>query len=150
MSARYTPGEYVDIAVRNARVVRVGQDDIGRSFLEVAHGELNTLTSVELDDVFVTITRAAPAEWPPRPGDLWRDREGRLHFASAYAPDYDNAEDCRGINDEGWRVVLLSQHSDDSCNPGSQMHRPEYVNQRYGPLTLVHREPAAQDGGEAR
>lgn len=35
----------------------------------------------------VRIEHIAPAAWPPRPGDLWRDRDGELWFFHAHAND---------------------------------------------------------------
>lgn len=97
----------------------------------------------------ITVERVASAEWPPRAGDLWRDRRGHLHFAAWYAPDYDDAEDSRGIDGEGHRIVLLPQGVAEGCEPGDRIYRPEQVIQDDGPLSLVHREDE-QDGGAVR
>jgi hypothetical protein len=131
--SEFKPGEIVDITIKGARVGHESTDGFLGVFVN------GVPLTVDLVDA-VTVERVAPAEWPPRPGDLWKDRDGFLHFAASYSPDYDDAEDSRGIDAEGCRVVLLSQHSDESCTPGHDMHRPENVNQRSGPLTLVHRE----------
>jgi hypothetical protein len=67
----------------------------------------------------VTVTRVAPAEWPPRPEDLWRDHNGRLWFG-------------RSQN----RFVTTG---------GSREETPDRLLADYGPLTLIHRE--RHDGG---
>ncbi|MFV2172397.1 hypothetical protein ACFHW2_11555 [Actinomadura sp. LOL_016] len=146
MNASYKPDEYIDITIRRARVVRERQDDLDRPYLQYVHGECNTLAGVDSNDPAVTITRVAPATWPPQEGDLWSDRDGRLHFASSYCPDYDVAEDRRGIDTDGFRIVLLPQGTDGSLNVGHKLHRPENVLQQCGPMTLVYRKRDEPNG----
>lgn len=79
------------------------------------------------------IIRRAPAEWPPVPGDLWRDRNGAAWFA---ADVHDSAE-----TDEP-KIVMVFAHED---------YRVTFdqVNQSYGPLKLVHREEKRGGGEQA-
>lgn len=136
----FEAGEVVDITIKGARVRSVVATEEGFLFLDFTHGDINSTTQVYMGDSGVSVERVAPADWPPQPGDLWRDGSGRLHFGAAYAPDYDDTDDSEGINCDGWRVVLLSQDHDESCRPGSSMFRPENVNQQHGPLVRVYRE----------
>lgn len=136
----FVTGEVVDITIKGARVQADDLDDVGFRTITVTHGEINNSLHVQQGDD-VTIERVAPAEWPPRPGDLWRDREGELWFAAQHWPDYDDVKDCRGMNGTGWRPVLVPVHLGEQGSPA----RPEDVIQPCGPFTLVHREPA-QDG----
>lgn len=75
MSARYEVGEHVDVLIRNARVVEtdpwgvmVERDDMDASYFVLAA---------------VTVTRVAPKEWPPVPGDIWEAVGGQQWFARA-------------------------------------------------------------------
>lgn len=121
-------GEVVDVTIRGARIERVqdeGHDgDVTRVAGIVAHDGDGApfFTAVPLDWTTVLVERRAPAEWPPRPGDLWRDRDGRLWFTVESDSDYGVALTCNGRN----------------RRPAAEIHG------LYSPLTLVHRE-----GGDA-
>lgn len=132
----FIEGEYVDIVIPQARIEQVDERDDER-FLTVAYG--THMTVIRVEDA-ATITRVAPAEWPPQSGDLWRDRNGDLWFCARHWPDYDDPKDSRGVNDEGWRPVLVPIALGDAGSP----ERPDDVVQPYGPFTLVRRE--SQDG----
>ncbi|WP_433364278.1 hypothetical protein [Streptosporangium sp. CA-115845] len=103
--------------------------------------------TVELDCVLGTyrltvplgvaeVQRVIPAEGELQPGDVWKDSTGNPWFAARYYPDYDNKEDSRGVNADGWRTVLVPEDISEAGAP----KRPEDVNQDYGPMTLVYRE----------
>jgi len=85
------------------------------------------------------VQRVIPAEGEPQPRDIWADRNKNLWFAAKHWPDYDNKEDSRGVNADGWRTVLVPEEIGEAGSP----KRPEDVNQDYGPMTLVYREPSA-------
>jgi hypothetical protein len=150
----FKPGEIVDITIKGACVTNcypTAHEDADGTRTDTGTVLVVSLDGARRDDRSVavniatpgvTVERVAPAEWPPRAGDLWRDRHGHLHFAAYYAPDYCDREDSRGIDSVGVRVVLLPQGLSDGCVPGQQMYRPETANQDNGPLTLVHREEA--------
>lgn len=146
----YQPGELVDITIRGARVLtpRPGQPDS----LNVAYAEPNpgVWAAVQFDHPDkIEVTRVAPTEWPPQPGDLWRDRQGTTHFGISYSPDYDDKADSDGIGPDGTRTILVASGGDESCRLSSQFYRPEYINQKYGRMTLVYREHRDQ-GGDGR
>ena len=115
--SEFRKGEHVRATIEGP----VTQDALGSIYVDV--GDVG---AVEIPKVAprVTIERVAPADWPPRPGDLWRDRDGEI-----------------------WFVVTHMDHSgphlrasDDSIAPA------DYIARHFGPLTLVHREDE-QDGG---
>jgi hypothetical protein len=70
-----------------------------------------------------------PAEWPPQPGDLWRDSYPRGGHLPRPAELWFATSD----TDKGVQFVGLTGHKDD----------PDRVRHAYGPLTLVHREEAS-------
>jgi hypothetical protein len=78
------------------------------------------VVSFATESAAVTIERVAPAEWPPEPGDLWRDRLGTLWFA---------------------RHMGGSQVSFVPTDGGFDERTPALVLETIGPLTFVHREP---------
>lgn len=133
------PGEIVDITIKGVRVTEIHQNpedlpeitvhldcEIGGCPIRIPHHW-----------PMVTVQRIAPAEWPPQPGDLWRDGGGDGWFAQRYFADFDDPTDFEGCNRDGWRVVLVPF----SGGPyGSSAGRPDEVNQAHGPLSLVHRE----------
>lgn len=70
----YKPGEVVDITIRGVRIARPRMatsvtitDEHGVTYQMPPHA---------------VVERVAPAAWPPRPGDLWRDRRSYLWFAA--------------------------------------------------------------------
>lgn len=121
----FSTGEIVNVTIKGARIA----GDDGR-IVKVTYGNGRYLIPLADDTTEVTIERIAPPEWPVRPGDLWRDSRNVLWFARDTA-DYGN--------ESAERIVMDS--------PGVHEHgegyRPEVVNDRYGPMTLVHRESPA-------
>ncbi|MFI6813737.1 hypothetical protein ACIBG7_15055 [Nonomuraea sp. NPDC050328] len=139
----FVPGEIVDITIKGARVVEVcrhgdGNGDDLRFRYESKTGE-SWPSAIWADAPGVTVERVAPEEWPPQPGDLWRDGRGNLWFAARHIPDYDNHEDSRGINGDGFRTVLVPSHLGEAGAP----ERPENVVQPFGPFALVRREASS-------
>lgn len=70
-------GDLVDIEIRGAKVESV--DDVGMAVLSLPQHSWRP--TVNLRAAGVHVERLAPAEWPPLPGDLWRDQHGALWFA---------------------------------------------------------------------
>lgn len=141
MSAEYRVGEVVDIEIKGARIMapKPGIDDVlTLGIAESRPGVWHTIEIPKDASNAVTITRVWPADGPPRPGDLWRDRSGRSWFGISYDDD-DEPEP---------RVILVDPVADRACLLGGDYYRPEHVSERYGPLTLVHREPEAGESGE--
>lgn len=141
--AEFRDGEIVDVAIKGARVVnsyptRRDHEDTGLVLVVQLTDDTGALAdgrsvAVNLKSPGVSVTRVAPAEWPPQVGDLWRDRDGDLWFGCVY---YDIHNDTH---------VTLSparaKHTQAWGEGGAEAARQEY-----GPLTLVHREQQA--GGE--
>lgn len=65
----YRVGELVNVAIMGARVM--GIDDVGLVRLSIG----NWQPIVNLRTAGVTVTRVAPADWPPRAGDVWNDND---------------------------------------------------------------------------
>ncbi|MGV9536592.1 hypothetical protein ACWEU6_36165 [Streptosporangium sandarakinum] len=136
----YQVGETVNVGFYGVKVVDVSS--IENSEIVV---ELDCASGVYRMDVplgAVEIQRVIPVEGAPQPGDVWKDRHDNLWFASRHVPDYDDREDCKGINSDGWRTVLVP----DSLGEAGSPMRPEDANQTYGPLSLVFRPEQSADG----
>lgn len=121
-SSDFKPGEIVDITIKGARVDGVAPDlnllavDLTP---QISPGSVQALDLPLADNV--TVERAAPAEWPPRAGDLWRSTRGNIWFVA-----------------EKQRMIPAG---------GGRAETPTIVLGTFGPLTLVHREDE-QDGGD--
>lgn len=111
--------EIVDITIVGARVVNTFPtsymgDDTGTvlAFRTCDHLSCKAGT-VNIGDPGVTVERLTPVEWPPRNGDVWRDRTGDLWFAV----------------DDG-----------ELTHSGYVAEASEHIAETFGPLTLVYRE----------
>lgn len=137
-------GDVVDVTLKGVRVTYVEPARAGFSaFVWVAiprpgGGEYNTLLLAALSPAITvaTVERAAPAEWPPRPGDLWRDGDLDLWFATT-GHVYQHGPD----GDFPATPVVELVHAG-----GNRSRKPDEVNRDYGPMELVRREQA--DGQE--
>jgi hypothetical protein len=110
------PGEIVDITIKGVRMV---DDTHVHVTIADEHGHHYPMPPQ------AAIERVVPAAWPPRPGDLWRDRNGGLFFVMA---NLNGSPLMNGM--DGGR------------------HGHEYVLANYGPLSLVHREEQDEDGAQ--
>lgn len=113
-------GDVVDIAIKG---VRMGERSPIRVTIEDESGELWALPPQ------AAIKRVAPAEWPPRTGDLWRDRDGDLWLGMLVDDDDDANEPY---------VVLRAARSSKSLELVGNDNGD--VLSWHGPLILVHRE----------
>jgi hypothetical protein len=114
----YVAGELVDITIRGARYEADHGDQRGFHLPNAARRIWLPLSTS------VTVERIAPAEWPPRVGDLWRDRADNLWFGTPNSP----------YTDDTWLIGSTGQ--------GDHASSLLKLN---GPLTLVHREPQPAD-----
>lgn len=119
----FQPGEVVDVTIKGARVTD-WHPQIDELTVEYDGDANSETTTFELSSDQVTVERVAPAEWPPRPGDLWHDRNRCPWFA---ADIHDPAE----TDEENIVLVPVFELAG---------FAPDPVIQKYGPLTLVHRE----------
>ncbi|WUI02071.1 hypothetical protein OHR68_09775 [Spirillospora sp. NBC_00431] len=122
------PGEYGDITIKDARI-STAHESTGVLHAKTQAGGFLTFKP---DDPQVTFERVAPAEWPPRPGDLWRDRDGDT-WHSVLVDDDDTADEA---------YVILRPGRSSKHHGTAELHD---IVQWHGPLTLVHREDE-QDG----
>lgn len=122
MSERYFPGEKVRITI-DAEVSDHSGDELEYTY-PTALGAVEAVAVLDCSPV--KVERVAPAEWPPRHKDVWRDGDDNLWIARVL-PTNDGGTDIElhGIEDAHSAQVMLAQ---------------------YGPLTLVHRE---DEQGEA-
>jgi hypothetical protein len=74
MAAEYRKGDRVRIVIDDARVDKEDARWLNCLLVE------GYRVKVPLDAEGVTVERLFPAEWPPRAGDLWRDRHGEVWF----------------------------------------------------------------------
>jgi hypothetical protein len=124
----FKPDEIVDITIKGARVE--GEDARWLNCLLGAHR-----VNVPLDGTGVTVEHAMPEITP---GDVLTDGGGGVWFAQRYFADFDKPDDWAGCNEAGWRTVLVPMNGG-PLGDGSGM-RPEDVNERYAPFTVVHHE----------
>ena len=121
----YEPGEVYDITIKGARVISVAHN--GWIRFDVPDGPRHEIAPYS--DAF-TVERVAPAEWPPRPGDVWRTERQSYFAVDDSDPDEDNCD----------RPTIRL------VNTGGEHLDPDFIL-LHGPLTLVHREDE-QDGAE--
>lgn len=80
MSTEFTVGELVDITVKGARVTntypvsRLNNDRYQMLVADYSEGEARSI-AVNLNASAVSVTRAAPPNWPPLVGDIWADQD---------------------------------------------------------------------------
>lgn len=134
----YQRGEIVRITL-TASVVEEGQAtrDGGCPFRQLlvycGTGDSERMLSIDVDAPGLVIERVAPAEWPPQPGDVWKDRDGDAWFGVEV--DDDDASD-------GSYVVL--QPVKTSKRGGIFNADLSAINERHGPMRLVHREQSSE------
>ncbi|NUR25552.1 MAG: hypothetical protein HOV83_06835 [Catenulispora sp.] len=114
----FYPDEIFDITIKGARVISVAHNGWVR--FDVPGGPRHEIAPYS--DAF-TVERVAPAEWPPQPGDLWRDRNGSTWFAFY------------GL--EAREVFMIPR---DPVRGPLVTPTPDDVMTNVGPLSLVHRE----------
>lgn len=93
----FQPDERVKVSFA-ARIVE--DDDLGPVTVADENGDEYQLPPG------ASIERVAPAEYP-QPGEIWADGDDALWFAQRHYADFDDLEDSKGVNGEGWRVVLV-------------------------------------------
>ena len=127
MSARFEVGELVDITIRGARVSdRHVQDK--HLWLGV-DGDAFYLPVRMLANATVTVSHAAPKEWPPQPGDVWVNAHGAVLFASGGE-----------FQDQLWMRDAT----------GNVFEQPATALEHMGPLKLDYRQgwsPAPEPAG---
>lgn len=119
----FSVGEVVDISIRGARVVNTYPEHHSgvqvANTLVVKYGADSTRSlAVNTLNPEVTVTRVAPKEWPPQPGDVWRNEHGVKLFATE---PFEGQTDLRSTR-------------------GDVFEKPETALEHLGPLKLVYRE----------
>ncbi|MUN41486.1 hypothetical protein [Actinomadura litoris] len=121
----YRPGEIVDILIKGVRIAEQDQ-----------HGCV-TITAKDCFDgkhaswrvpPQAAVTRVASADWPPRAGDVWHDRNEAAWFAFT------------ALN--GPEILMIPG---DSKRDPLTTPPPHVVLDAVGPMTLVYREGGSAD-----
>jgi hypothetical protein len=115
-------GELVDIRIKGARYAAEHGDNSGFDLV----GEPDRIW-LPLSDASITVDRVAPAEWPPRAGDIWADRNGKEWFA------------VRRISITGDAIIFRAADDD-----ASNWNEPSEVLSDVGPLALIRRRRPVQ------
>lgn len=119
MSAALKVGDLLDVTIR-ARVVDVSLPCL------VVETDCMDATVFDLEDPAIEVARVAPVEWPPVPGDLWRDGHGEVWFTYLVPAGEDLTPElfmCAAATGLQWCASHERQIKDN------------------GPWELVHREP---------
>jgi hypothetical protein len=130
LRAKFREGDRVDITVKGASVDGVATDLnllVINLTPDAPGGSAQALDLPLAENV--TVEHASPAEWPPLPGDLWRDHDGDVWLV------------CMIGDGEVSALTMI-------CAAGAADRSPEQLLTKFGPPTLVHREDE-QDGSEA-
>jgi hypothetical protein len=109
MNARYAEGELIDVQIKGARVGAINDSGMLVQLSDLIQVDL----PLPLPNNGVTVTRVAPAEWPPLAGDLWANANGVKVFAQDHMLHTSN---------------------------GFQFGSAEEALESIGPMTLVYRE----------
>jgi hypothetical protein len=148
MSEKYAVGEIVDITIKGARVVGNASHN---GFMTVSYlvddpashhdalGPARAQAPIQ-EGYAVTVDRVAPAEWPPRVGDIWGMRGGSRFVC------------VRDFNAPAGYEVALVNVADGSERYMPHELRPEellYRENEQNPPTCAECDTptAAQDGG---
>jgi hypothetical protein len=123
--SRFQPGEIVEIRIPRAKVIKAANltednpgPDAPASDLYVEIDEALDLR-IALPLSQIRVSRVAPKEWPPQPGDLWATADDTRWLACAGDDDY---------------VYLTGRLG------GIE---PDVALEAYGPLRLLYREGSA-------
>jgi hypothetical protein len=120
------PGEVVDLTIR-ASVSYLDDDGSATFHFPRSEGDVDHYLKVHLANPNVTVSRSIPADGQPQPGDLWRDRHGKLYAAVMPSSELEETElgvllkpvDGRGRY-APWEVI----HADRLLGPIALEHRP--------------------------
>jgi hypothetical protein len=118
--SEFKRGEFVDITIKGVRV-GLPASDLDRLTILDEHGDAYPMPPQ------AAVTRVAPAEWPPRTGDLWRDRENDVWFA---------------VEDADGEITMVCQV--EVC----PSRTPDELMRTLAPLAFVYREDEP-DGDQA-
>jgi hypothetical protein len=128
-------GDRVNITLQGVEVTQIHSEDPEDApevtvYLECAIG--GCPVSIPHHWPMVTVEHVAPTEWPPRVGDLWRDRDGDMWL-------------CRRLDTrDGTQLNLVCSVVISGKAGLFASGLPfERVLERHAPLYLVHREEAS-------
>lgn len=120
------------LSFKGARVVGISGDLVTFDVGEESRPEQFTVPMRTRTVAFVT---DYPDHWPPQPGSVWINRDGSKRWhAILYHAHPDVAHDMEGCDENGDRVILVSQLSAIHFELSSSHYRPEQVHRANGPL----------------
>jgi hypothetical protein len=135
MSTDFKPGEIVDIAIKTATVCDMTGSHPPTLHFTVPTGR-NISWSMPLDNPQITVERVAPAEWPPRVGDIWHDADGERWFAQ---DDGSSDVDPPVM----WMVPAHPHRFSQEHDGGARGYQAARWQAKRGPVALVYREDRA-------
>lgn len=116
---QFAEGELVTVQIKNARVVGTGLASLPNVILETENQFGPWTFEVPTSYPGVDVTRVAPAEWPPQPGDIWAD--------------HSNYKWAGLIWDGGVKLYPVEQAA-------ATREWPESVMDQCGPMRLLYRD----------
>jgi hypothetical protein len=149
----FQPGEYIAVSIAGARV---SDRHTHERFLFLTSDAVEFQLPVKLlAEPGVTVTRLAPFQWPPRPGDLWQDAHGARWLATGNSPTPDawmlSGEESacyasRLLQDRGPLQLLFRDPPDDE-EYGRAAHTPTADAAAHADGWAIGAEPSrAKDG----
>ncbi|MFC0504270.1 hypothetical protein [Micromonospora costi] len=134
----FKPGELVDITIEHAIVAEAKPDVLAVNLPGTKPGEITGFITINPTRAGVTVARVAPADWPPRHGDMWRDNDNLLWFVSL-----------RESGHEFPRLETVFTPADARQVDRFASYEAGRLLAQRGPMTLVHREhPDSAESGE--
>ncbi|WP_433330102.1 hypothetical protein [Spirillospora sp. CA-294931] len=130
------PGEWVQLDIHMARVSLITDDAV--HFVRAGDDSEPPIV-VRHCDVGVSITRLAPAQWPPQRDDIWQDRDQDRWFAQLVDTQHGDHH-----------IVMVCGRA--AKGVGLSHPYPDLINENFGPLRLVSRveEGTTSGGGRQR
>lgn len=125
----FKPGELVTITIENATVATAQPGVLAINYGGTKPGQLDGYITIDTTAKGVTAERVAPAQWPPRHGDVWRDSDNMLWFVSI-----------RDIGGEYPRTETVFVPADGRRVDRYAHYESGRLLSERGPMTLVHRE----------
>jgi len=119
----FKPGDTVDVYITGAKVVEQNKVWVKVSYPCMGGADFpgEWIAQIDTDSPNVNVCLVTPVDWPPVPGDLWRDNHGQVWF-------------CR-IDDSTPYLMAASDHYHGAT--------AAVLAETRGPMTLVHREEPA-------
>lgn len=134
--SEYQFGDRVNITIDGAQFQRAGKEGHGDVIVDVfqvaVHQADGTTYYLTLPAEWEGVTFERVGDWPPQPGDLWRDADGDLWLCRSWTTEQGTPTGLVCARGVAHKSGLFGGSL--AC---------ERVKFKFGPLTLVHREEAS-------